>query len=210
MICLRCGNEIKDNEQICGKCGYNKNNIINKDNAYATINRGVYNQNAIDKNEANKIQEEQKQFDELLQIYIGKMYYNFKKGSFSFCAFFLGHIYFLYRKLYSVGIIIWIINITLSIVFKGSPLIGAIVGLIFNIFLGLTFKKFYFKECIEKVAKIRHDNPNMGFNQLCEYVRTKGGVNKTIALIFGIIMSIPIVITIISLIITIFLLFKAI
>lgn len=184
MICLKCGNEIKDNEQICGKCGYNKNNIVNTDNAYATVNRGVYNPNTVDVDEANKVLEEQKQFDELLQIYIGKMYYNFKKGGFSFCAFFFSYIYFLYRKLYAIGIVIWILNMILTFVFKGSIIVGFIVGLVFNLFLGLLFKKFYFNECVERIAKIRQNNPNMGFNQLCEYVRRKGGVNNIIIIPF--------------------------
>lgn len=219
MICLKCGNEIKDNEQICSKCGYNKNNINNIDNAYATVNRGIYNPNAVDKNEANKVLEEQKQFDELLQIYIGNKYYNFKKGKFSFCAFLLGPIYFIYRKLYAVGIVTMIITIILNFIFLKNAnisyiydnyqnpeilnlliskntnisIVYYIVSLALCIFYGTLFKKFYFNECIERIAKLKHDNKNMGFNELCEIVRKKGGVNKTFAIIFISLLSLPII-----------------
>ena len=29
MLCLKCGKELKDNEQICSNCGYNKDSISN-------------------------------------------------------------------------------------------------------------------------------------------------------------------------------------
>jgi len=107
MICLKCGNEIKDDEQICSKCGYNKNTVQNTDNPFGVKNQGIYNPNAVDKEKAKEIQDHQKQFNDLVEIYIGNMYYNFKKGSFSWCAFFLGSLYIAYRKMISVSIIVY-------------------------------------------------------------------------------------------------------
>ena len=107
MICLKCGNEIKENEQICEKCGYNKNTVNNNDNPYGITNRGVYNPNAVDKEKAKETLDHQKQFQELVEIYIGPKYYNFKKGKFSWCAFFLGPLYILYRKMIGVGLIVY-------------------------------------------------------------------------------------------------------
>ena len=60
--------------------------------------------------------------------------------------------------------------ITHSIIYWG-------ILLIFNIFLGLTFKKFYFNECMERVGKIKQQNPDLGYNQLTELVKRKGGTN---------------------------------
>ena len=54
MMCLKCGNEIKDNEQICSNCGWNKNNLSNNDNKFATNNIGVLNTNPIDKQEVEE------------------------------------------------------------------------------------------------------------------------------------------------------------
>ena len=110
MLCLKCGNEIKDNEQICSKCGYNKNTISNTDNPFGIKNQGIYNPNAVNKEEAKEKLDHQQQFHQLVEIYIGPLYNNFKKGSFSWCAFFLGPVYFIYRKLYSVGITIFILE----------------------------------------------------------------------------------------------------
>jgi len=187
MMCLKCGNEIKDNEQICGKCGHNKNNIPTSDNSFSTVNRGVYNPNPVNKEQAEKVLEEQKQFDELLQIYIGNKYYNFKSGKFSWCAFFLSYIYFMYRKMYAVGSIVFVLNLTINLIFKNNLLLNTIIGLAFNLFLGIIFKKLYFNECVERIAKIRHNNTNLGFNQLTELVRRKGGVNTAIIIPFIII-----------------------
>lgn len=183
MMCLKCGNEIKDNEQICSKCGYNKNSIPNNDNKFATNNIGVLNTNPIDKEEAEQRLIHQKQFDELVEIYIGSMYYNFKRGSFSWCAFFFGPLYFLYRKLYMVGIIIMIINMIISAIFRANYWLLLGIQFIFALFQGITFKKFYFDECVERVAKIKQKNEDKGFNQLTEIARLKGGVNKIVILI---------------------------
>jgi len=193
MICLKCGNEIKDNEQICGKCGWNKNNIQNNDNQFATNNIGVLNTNPVDKEEVDRRLANQKQFDELVEIYIGDKYYNFKKGSFSWCAFFLGPIYFAYRKLYGIAVVLFILSVIISSIFtrnissltmlKSSTIISIVVTLVIKIFEGKIFKNFYFEESIERVAQIRRKNPDLGFNQLTELVRRKGGTNILAAIL---------------------------
>ena len=200
MICLKCGNEMNDNEQVCSKCGYNKNTVSNTDNPFGVRNQGIYNPNAVDKEKAQERLEHQKQFHELAEIYMGPMYYNFKKGSFSWCAFFLGPFYFLYRKLYAIGILIFIMLGIIGALFNPAKTINLnnisniqavmlskkyitqmsiywVILLIFNIFLGLTFKKFYFNECMERVGKIKQQNPDLGYNQLTELVKRKGGTN---------------------------------
>ncbi len=186
MLCLKCGNEIKDNEQICSKCGYNKNTISNTDNPFGVKNQGIYNPNAVDKEKAQEKLDREKQFDQLVEIYIGNLYYNFKKGSFSWCAFLLGHIYFIYRKLYAVGILVYILNLLIYFFASATHMnlyLYGIIALIVQIFLGVTFKRFYFNECVERVAKIKQENTDKGFNQLTEIVRLKGGTNPTAVII---------------------------
>ena len=142
MLCLKCGNEIKDNEQICSKCGYNKNTISNTDNPFGVKNQGIYNPNAVDKEKA------QEKLDRGILVYIlNLLIYFFASAT--------------HMKLYLYGII----------------------ALIVQIFLGVTFKRFYFNECVERVAKIKQENTDKGFNQLTEIVRLKGGTNPTAVII---------------------------
>ena len=177
MICLKCGNEIKDNEQICSNCGWNKNGSANNDNKFATNNIGERNTNPVDKEEVAERLAHQKQFQELTEIYIGSMYYNFKKGSFSWWAFFLGPLYIAYRKMISVSIVVYIINILITVFFSKNLLLQGLVLLVFNLFLGLSFKKIYYEDCVEKVGKIKQNNPDKGFNELVEIAKAKGGVS---------------------------------
>ena len=226
MRCLKCGNELKDNEIMCSNCGYNRNNTPQQDNQFATRNIGVYNQNPVDKEEVDRKLENQKEFDELVQIYMGDKYYNFRKGSFSWCAFFFGPLYFLYRKLYAVAIVLFIIIASINGFFSYTTqgrfnniqdiqsliqmksftnymIIYTLTMFVFQLFLGLTFKKFYFNEVVERIGKIKQNNPDLGFNQLTQLVKQKGGTN-ILAPILAIL--IPIIVVIIFFII-IFILF---
>ena len=216
MRCLKCGNELKDNEIICSNCGYNRNNAPQQDNQFATRNIGVYNQNPVDQQEVDRKLQNQKEFDELVEIYIGNKYYNFRKGGFSWCAFFLGPLYYLYRKLYAVGILLFLmlggINYFFTITTQGRfdnvrdfkelikmqgfntyMIIYLATTFIFYLFLGLTFKKFYFNEVVERIGKIKQENPTLGFNQLTQLVKEKGGTN----ILFAILISIPIILIIV-------------
>jgi len=177
MLCLKCGNEIKDNEQICRNCGYNKNTIQSEDNPFGVKNQGIYNPNAVNKEEAEERLEHEKQFNELAEIYMGRMYYNFKKGSFSWCAFFLGALYIAYRKMLGVSILVTIINIALLFFFHWNFYAYTAASLVLCFFLGLSFKKIYYEDSMEKVGEIKKSNPDKGYNQLAQIVKVKGGVN---------------------------------
>ena len=187
MLCLKCGNEMKENEQICSNCGYNKDTIQNTDNPFGIKNQGIYNPNGIKREEAEEKLEHEKEFYDLAEIYMGKMYNNFKKGSFSWCAFFLGTLYIAYRKMIAVSILVYIINLVILFIFKNSFILYVTVSLIFNIFLGLSFKKIYYDDSIEKVGQIKKENPDKGYNQLTEIVKNQGGTNILYPIIFVII-----------------------
>lgn len=226
MKCLKCGNELKDDEIMCSNCGYNRYSVEEKDNQFATRNIGVYNQNPVDQQEVDKKLQNQKEFDELVEIYIGNMYYNFRKGGFSWCAFFLGPIYFLYRKLYAVAGILYLILFSINGLFSLTThgrfdnvksiesllkiksvriylIVYILINLIINLFLGLTFKKFYFDEIVERIGKIRQDNPDLGFNQLAQLVKEKGGTNILAPIL---VILIPIILLIIAILIFLLLL----
>ena len=206
MKCLKCGNELKDDEIMCSNCGYNRYTAEQKDNKFATTNIGVYNQNPVDKEEVERKLENQKEYEELVEIYIGSKYYNFRKGGFSWCAFLLGPIYFLYRKLYAVGGLIYLLIMGITtfatIVTKGKynhiqnlksiftikslmiyTITYAIIFLALRLFMGFTFKKFYFNEIVERIGMFKKQNPDLGLNQQAEIIKNKGGVNKFIPII---------------------------
>ena len=183
MLCLKCVKELKDNEQICSNCGYNKDSISNTDNPFGVRNQGIYNPNAVDKEVAEERLEHEKQFNSLVEIFIGPKYYNFKKGSFSWCAFFLGPLYIAFRKMYAVSIIVYIINILITLFFGNKFIIYMLVTLIFQFFLGFSFKKIYYDDSMEKVGKIKQNNPDLGYNQLTEVAKAKGGTNIFYAII---------------------------
>lgn len=219
MRCLKCGNELKDDEIMCSNCGYNRNNTAQQDNQFATRNIGVYNQNPVNQQEVDRKLQNQKEFDELVQTYIGDKYYNFRKGKFSWCAFFFGPLYYLYRKLYAVGIILFLMigginiffsyttqgrfdnikNITELLSVKGFStymIVYTITMFILYLFMGLTFKKLYFNEVVERIGEIKQKNPDLGFNQLTQVVKEKGGTN----ILFAILIALPIVLLTIAII----------
>ena len=177
MLCLKCGNEIKDNEQICSKCGYNKDTIANNDNPFGVKNQGIYNPNPVNQEEVQERLEHEKQFNELAEIYMGRMYHNFKKGSFSWCAFFLGALYIAYRKMLAVSILVTALNLGILFIFHNNFYLYTGISLVFCLFLGLSFKKIYYEDSMEKVGKIKKSNPEKGFNQLTQIAKVKGGVN---------------------------------
>ena len=221
MKCLKCGNELRDDEIMCSNCGYNRYSVEQNDNQFATRNIGIYNQNPVDQEEVDRRLQNQKEFDQLVEIYIGDKYYNFRKGKFSFCAFFFGPLYYLYRKLYAVAVLIILANIGINAFFQFTTqgrfnqindikniftikglstylIVYIIVMLTFSLLLGFTFKKFYFNEVVERIGKLKQNNPELGFNQLAEIAKQKGGTN-ILAPILAIV--IPILLAIIALII---------
>ena len=76
-----------------------------------------------------------------------------------------------------VAIIVWAINIAILYAFHNNFYIYSGVSLIFALFLGLSFKKIYFNDSMEKVGTIKKSNPEKGFNQLTEIVKYRGGVS---------------------------------
>lgn len=210
MKCLKCGSDMRDDEIVCGVCGYNKNNTVSDDNKFAVRNIGVYNQNPVDQQEVARKQENEKQFEELVELYIGPKHNNFRKGSFSWCAFFFGPLYFAYRKLYAVAGILYALNLVINWFFSKTIsnglvvnnsfsntyqnifldkgfIVSSVVFLIFQIFQGIIFKRFYFNEVVERVGKIKQENPDINFNQLAEIVKKKGGTNPLVLLIVALI-----------------------
>ena len=104
-ICPKCGKNLEEGKTLCEECS--KQTLSQNEPLKSADNASS------DLDEA------------LVDAYIGKNADKIKDGKFSFCCFFLGTIYTLYRKMYSLTIIMIIFqNILLYISF---PIVDSIL-----------------------------------------------------------------------------------
>ena len=120
------------------------------------------------------------QYDRFLEAYIGEDYKEVARKKINIYAFFLNWMYFLYRKLYIIGIIGLIITGIVLRVFTKYFLYYLIVVMILS---GLLFNPIYLfvakKRVLYLKKKSQYDD-DFSIEQLC---KKKGGVNFVIALI---------------------------
>lgn len=155
--CLKCGSPVKVNENFCGKCG-----------------TALYNNQTIQNNNIND--------DELIDAYIGPNATKLKNGTFSANTFFFGIFYILYRKMWIMGILLFVVN---QIVEFCLPSFSFVISLTLNIIISIEFKKIYLKHVIDEVNKIKQENPNVSQDQLLQICKKKGGISILSILILG-------------------------
>lgn len=155
--CLKCGSSVKVNENFCGKCG-----------------TALYNNQTIQNNIIND--------DELIDAYIGPNATKLKNGTFSANTFFFGIFYILYRKMWIMGILLFVVN---QIVEFCLPSFSFVISLTLNIIISIEFKKIYLKHVIDEVNKIKQENPNISQEQLLQICKKKGGISILSILILG-------------------------
>lgn len=155
--CLKCGSSVKVNENFCGKCG-----------------TALYNNQTIQNNNIND--------DELIDAYIGPNATKLKNGTFSANTFFFGIFYILYRKMWIMGILLFVVN---QIVEFCLPSFSFVISLTLNIIISIEFKKIYLKHVIDEVNKIKQENPNISQEQLLQICKKKGGISILSILILG-------------------------
>lgn len=155
--CLKCGSSVKVNENFCGKCG-----------------TALYNNQTIQNNIIND--------DELIDAYIGPNATKLKNGTFSANTFFFGIFYILYRKMWIMGILLFVVN---QIVEFCLPSFSFVISLTLNIIISIEFKKIYLKHVIDEVNKIKQENPNVSQDQLLQICKKKGGISILSILILG-------------------------
>lgn len=117
--------------------------------------------------------------EELLKSYVGNNYKEFTRGKFSWNLFAFGSLYLLYRKCYSMGIILTllsIINYVLVIFFPDLFLLSYAVPIV-NIVLSFNFKQEYLNTCNEKIDEIIKNNPNSDMDELKQICKVKGGTS---------------------------------
>lgn len=132
--------------------------------------------------------------DDILDVWIGtknEMNKKVKKDEFNGCAFFLGGIYFIYRKMYLIGTIDLILsiigNIFIAIIAFGMKIItlsyiSDFFILVIPIINGFLFYPLYKMHIRNILKKKKYEN----FDKV-QIAQLKGGVNKAAAIIIGII-----------------------
>lgn len=132
--------------------------------------------------------------DELIKCYIGKnndkLFEKVKNPNsisknFNIFAFLFGPIYFMYRKMYLIGIIIWLVT---TILFSVFPV------LVFLIYIinGCIFIKMYNLHINKKINKIRLENNNATFDELKSICLKKGGVNYLVPTVMSVLLAIAV------------------
>lgn len=163
MYCENCGSKLNENDKYCSACGNfinindtNNNNSIQ--NSY--VEKNCQSDNVVDFNE------------KFIKSYIGdkadKMYDSVKNGGINIWALLFGIIYFIYRKMYLVSIIIIIL---VDVADYLIPSISSYIGS----FAGIIFCPIYKWDITRKLRKIKRDNLNADENQLLSIAQNKGG-----------------------------------
>lgn len=174
MYCLRCGTKVEDNVEYCPHCGSNiKEELARYD--YKPI-EDPQKKTAVNLEPSH---EEQFQYsikysfgneEELIKEYVGKNYEKIKNSKFSWPTFFLGPLYFLYRKLY-IYAIIW----TLIILIFG--ILSPALTFFIQIGLSIAFPKLYLDKAKRKVIEIQKFNKNLSKEDIIKLCRKTGKVN---------------------------------
>ena len=172
----------------------NTNEIINDNQKVSfetTINNNSYNnQNELSNNsKPNDNYYGSDNDDSFRKAWMGKLYSKAQKRKFSIPAFFFGGLYFLFRKLYLIGIIVLLITITLPTLaivpmfsekfdiaaLLSSSSILSIVSLLLNILYGFLFYPLYKKHVENKLKKYKNEAQNP--SQLIDIASHKGGTS---------------------------------
>ena len=132
--------------------------------------------------------------DDVLDIWVGtknEMNEKVKKDEFNVCAFMLGGVYYIYRKMYLIGIIDLVLSIIGNVIIA---VIGFFIGIVISfkissffilvvpIINGFLFCPLYKMHIRNVLKKRKYQNINQ-----TQIAKNKGGVNKIAATIIGII-----------------------
>lgn len=126
--------------------------------------------------------------DELLRLYIGKNYYKISKGLINFAAIIFCPLYYLLRKMFILGTLIFVGLLFLHLKFNNF-----IIDAVYYVFWGLLFNVIYLIKSNRKVNSIKRkyaDNDSYTIGRIC----SKSGGKSVILLILGIILDIVILI----------------
>lgn len=174
MVCKNCGNQLRNNEKFCTICGcYN--------DLDASLESDATEEEIAPKTEPpvekpKKVKKEVVEYnpdeDPLMGSYIGEDYKWIVKRPFNIYALLLSWIYFLYRKLYIIGIIGLLVT---GIILRFAQIVIVPYIVLSMVFCGLFFNKIYLDIVEKRVDKLeRNAKEGENLEALC---KKKGGVN---------------------------------
>lgn len=164
MFCPNCGKELTG--EYCSNCGH----------------KFVNNNENNDVNNCSR--------DELLKAFAGKNAEKIYNRSWNWSAFFFGHVYYLYRKLWLEGALLFVINIIIGTVLNN------IVSLGINVAVAILFSRLYTNNANKKIDTIL--SYNLTKEQTILECQRAGGTATWVAAVFGVFYGIVVVIIIIA------------
>ena len=108
----------------------------------------------------------------LIDTYIGNNVDKIRNRTFSFCTFIFGMWYTLYRKMWLLTILLFIVRLILEMFL---PSFSPFILLVIDIVISVQFKEIYLNHVKEQVEKIKRENPEKTQEQLISICRKKGG-----------------------------------
>ena len=188
MVCKNCGNSLREGEKFCTNCGtYNDpDDVEMEDNSYTSIDEFSTQAKIKPKKEKKKkekkpktvVEEYNPNEDPLVAAYVGEDYKWVVQRPFNIYALLLSWIYFLYRKLYLIGILGLVL---LGLIIKLLPIILIPYIVLSMVFSGLFFNKIYLDIVEKKVQKI--ESNSKALDNVEEICKKKGGVNVWLPLL---------------------------
>ena len=121
--------------------------------------------------------------NELVMAYIGPKYKEISMSPFSFCAFLFGPLYFFFRKMYLIGLILSAINFVISLFILKSLWIYLGAFAIMSILSGLIANTLMLNNAKNQVVKIAALNPTATQYDLVKICKSKGGTSLPLALV---------------------------
>ena len=100
--------------------------------------------------------------------YVGNKYLSIKNSKFSLPTLIFGPLYFIYRKLFLYGLLLFIINLVIINFTNLSMATTAI-----SVVIAIVFNKIYIPEVRKRVQKIKQKNPDKSLTELKEICAKK-------------------------------------
>lgn len=172
MFCPNCGKELTG--EYCSNCG----------NKFTST---------VENNDVNNCTR-----DELLNAYAGKNAAKVYNCSWNWCALFFEPVYYLYRKLWVEGIILWAAIIILNVIANliDNAILTLLIDFVVLVVPAMLFSKLYTEKANKAVDLILSTNPSR--DQALLECQRQGGTATWVAAVFGVLYGILFVIMIIS------------
>lgn len=188
-FCIVCGTEfIKPEEKTLPVVNTNLNNSGGavQNNLNNNVQESVNNSTNLGSNDNQNINVFQETFtdDDLINAYMGKNCDKLRTGGFSWCYFFFGQIYLLYRKLYVPFLVLNVISYIIDSLLGKLVLIHFIVTVLFGLVICGSFKSFYLNHATEQVENIKKKNPNASNKELMKICAKNGGTSWGLIVIY--------------------------